>query len=119
MWTAKLPVLVLLIRIFGVNRGVRVVSIITIVVLGLAIIAGDIYNAIICKPPSIDDQLPVYLDTVTKCTDASSLTGSILAPIGLAADIIIFILPLPVIFKLNLSLEKRIGLMVVFLFGLV
>lgn len=119
MWTAKLPVLVLLTRIFGVNRTVRIVSILTVVILGMAILAGDIYNAIICKVPSADDDLLTYLGYVAKCTDASSLTGSILAPIGLVADIIIFVLPIPVILKLHLSLEKRIGLIVVFLFGLV
>ncbi|KAK4209469.1 hypothetical protein QBC37DRAFT_294558 [Rhypophila decipiens] len=118
MWTAKLPVLVLLARIFGIYRGVRITSIITIVVLGLAIISADIYNAVICAPPSADDILPVYLGFMAKCTDASSLTGVILAPIGLAADVVIFILPLPAILKLQLSLQKKIGLLVVFLFGL-
>ncbi|KAK4185243.1 hypothetical protein QBC35DRAFT_504068 [Podospora australis] len=119
MWTAKLPVLVLLARIFGVYRGVRIVSIITMVVLGMAILGADIYNAIPCRPPAADAPLLEIMGFVEKCTDASSLTGVIIAPIGLVADIIIFLLPLPVIIGLQLSLDKKIGLVVVFLFGLV
>jgi uncharacterized membrane protein len=119
LWTAKLPVLMLLARIFGIYRGVRISSIITAIVLGMAVIGADIYNAVICWPPSVDDDLTVFLGYVSKCTEASSLTGVILAPIGLAADVIIFILPIPIILKLQLSMDKKIGLAVVFLFGLV
>lgn len=36
LWTAKLPVLLLLARIFGVYRGVRLVVVITVSVLGMA-----------------------------------------------------------------------------------
>lgn len=119
MWTAKLPVLVLLMRIFGIYRGIRVVAILTIVILGLVIIAADIYNAVICRPPSLDEDMTVFLGYVSTCTDASSLTGYIISPLGIAADIIIFILPIPVILKLQLTLEKKIGLAVVFLIGVV
>ncbi|GAB1320332.1 hypothetical protein MFIFM68171_10542 [Madurella fahalii] len=118
-WTAKLPVLVLLIRIFGIYRCIRVVSIITIVVLGFGIIAADIYNAVICKPPSLDDDMTVFLSYVSRCTDASSLAGYVIAPLGLAADVIIFILPIPFILQLQLSLDKKIGLAVVFLIGII
>lgn len=54
-----------------------------------------------------------------KYTETSSLPGVILAPIGLAADVIIFILPIPIILKSQLAMDKKIGLVVVFLFGLV
>lgn len=119
MWTAKLPVLLLLARIFGVDRAVRITAYATALVLGIAIVSAGIYNAVICWPPGADDGLDVYLGFVPRCTDASSLTGTILAPISLAGDVIIFLLPLPVIFKLQLSIQKKIGLLVVFLFGLV
>lgn len=37
--------------------------------------------------------------------------------VGLAADIFIFILPLPIIYQLNLSTRRKIGLATVFLTG--
>lgn len=109
----------LLARIFGIHRGVRISCIVTAIVLGMAVIGADIYNAVICWPPSVDDDLTVFMGYISKCSEASSLTGVILAPIGLAADVIIFILPIPIILKLQLSMDKKIGLVVVFLFGLV
>lgn len=116
MWTAKVPILVLLIRLFGVNRWLRIIAILTIVLTGLAILAGETYNAHICMPPKSDAGFTQ--DDLSRCTAIASKMGIALSSIGISTDIIIFLLPLPVIAKLQLVNEKKIGLAVVFLAGL-
>lgn len=116
MWSAKAPVLLLFIRLFGVQRWVRIISILTLAILGVAILAADSYNAAKCAPPKKDiDITPAFL---LNCSKASSEVGVGLGTIGVVADIIIFIVPLPVIAKLHLPLAKRIGITVVFLAGI-
>lgn len=116
MWTAKIPILLLLTRIFGIHRWLRITAILTIVLTGLAILAGVAYNANACMPPDTDlGFTPEYLAT---CADANSYTGVALGSVSIATDIIIFILPLPVIAKLKLETGKKIGLLLVFLAGI-
>ncbi|KAK3940398.1 hypothetical protein QBC46DRAFT_261042, partial [Diplogelasinospora grovesii] len=116
--TAKLPVLVLFIRVFGVQRWIRIASIITITIMGISLPAGDSYNAAICRPPSADTEITVVLSYVSTCSSASSLVGVIVGTIGLVADIVAVLLPLPIIYSLQLSLNKKIGLAVGFLIGI-
>lgn len=116
MWSAKVPILLLLIRIFGINRWLRITAILTIVVTGVLILAGVSYNANACMPPDTDlGFTPDYLAT---CADANSYNGIALGSVSIATDIIIFILPLPVIAKLKLAPGKKIGLLLVFLAGI-
>ncbi|KAG6354482.1 hypothetical protein INS49_004499 [Diaporthe citri] len=116
MWTAKIPILLLLIRIFGIHRWLRITAILTIVLTGLAILAGVAYNANACMPPNSDlGFTPDYLAT---CADANSYTGVALGSVSIATDVIIFILPVPVIAKLKLETGKKIGLLLVFLVGI-
>lgn len=117
MWTAKVPILLLLIRVFGqLNRWLRITATLTIIFTGLAILAGDAYNAHICMPPKDDAGFTVkYL---LGCVNVTLYTGVAVGSIGILADVIIFILPLPVIAKLQLATEKKIGLVLVFLAGM-
>ncbi|KAF4631711.1 hypothetical protein G7Y89_g6426 [Cudoniella acicularis] len=115
LWTAKAPILLLFIRLFGVHRWIRVTSIAILVVTGVAIIVGDSYNAAKCAPPKSDDGMTLVF--LSNCSTASSYVGVTLGTFGLVADIIIFVLPLPIIAKLHLPLGKRIGIAIVFLAG--
>ncbi|CAG9998331.1 unnamed protein product [Clonostachys byssicola] len=113
MFFAKAPVLLLLMRIFGVEKWLRWTCVVTLVVLFIATVAGDAYNAHKCNPPAVPP-----MEFILSCADASALVGVILGPIGLAADIVIFILPIPVIVKLHMPLARKIGLGLVFLSGI-
>lgn len=91
-----------------------IISILTLAILGVAILAADSYNAAKCAPPKNDiDIAPAFL---LDCSKASFEVGVSLGTIGIA-DIIIFIVPLPIIAKLHLPLAKRIGITAVFLAG--
>ncbi|KAH7310883.1 hypothetical protein B0I35DRAFT_463404 [Stachybotrys elegans] len=117
MWTAKAPVLVLLIRLFGIRPWLRYTCIATLVLTGVALVAGDAWNAATCMPPRSDlGFTPTFL---SECTDASSLIGVIVGVIGLVADVVIFVLPLPIVAGLKMPLPQKIGLAFVFLVGLI
>jgi hypothetical protein len=116
LWTAKAPVLILFIRLFGIQRWLRITAILTLVITGVAVVVGDAYNASKCAPPKTDQELDMAF--IMGCTDASNHVGVSLGTIGIAADVVIFVLPLPIIAKLHIPLAKKIGLAIVFLAGL-
>ena len=51
-----------------------------------------------------------------RCT-ATLVMSPVHGAVGLAADIFILVLPLPIVYQLNMALPKKIGLCVVFLMG--
>jgi len=105
----------LLIRIFGSRRWLRIISILTLVVWGAAVLAGNCYNAAKCVPPNDSARItPAFL---LNCSRTTNRIGIILGTIGVVTDAVIFALPLPIIAKLHLPLGKRIGIIVVFLAG--
>lgn len=74
-----------------------------------------LYAGINCSP-DLHTVSPLFMfGCVSALTDATIARGSI----SLALDIIMFILPLPVIAQLNMPLRRKIGLGFVFATGLV
>ncbi|KAH8688013.1 hypothetical protein BGZ60DRAFT_363090 [Tricladium varicosporioides] len=117
VWTSKAPIFLLYVRLFGVREWVRLMSLLTLVAFGLVLIAANSYNTAKCVPPKSDFEIThVFL---ANCSHASSIAGVVVGTFGLVTDIIIFILPIPVIIKLHLPLAKRIGIAIVFMTGLV
>lgn len=113
MWTAKVPVLLLYNRLFGIRRWMRLSCYATLVITGLVILIGDAYNAALCMPrPALD---PLY---VANCNRVSSTVGIVCGFVGVFADAVIFVLPLPVIANLHVPLSRKIALAVAFLFGI-
>lgn len=84
----------------------------------VGIVAGLVtvlFASISCSPDVHEVGAPFLL----KCVDA--LTGATIArgAISLAMDVIMFIIPIPVIMKLHMPLRRRIGLSLVFMTGFV
>ncbi len=52
------------------------------------------------------------------CIKSNSTVGVIVGTIGLAADVIIFVLPIPIIAKLHIPPLRKFGVAIVFLAGL-
>lgn len=117
MWFSKAPILLLYIRLFGIERQIRIISLATLIVLGAVLTAVNSYNTAKCVLPK--SEADVTLAFLESCSHASSVAGISGASFALLADIIIFLLPIPVIIKLHLPLSKRIGLGLVFATGLV
>ncbi|KAI1126710.1 hypothetical protein F5Y10DRAFT_266789 [Nemania abortiva] len=112
-WATKLPILLLYIRIFGVSPWVRRVSYITIILSLLVTVAATAYAAPYCNPHGRYD--PV---ASAKCVSTGPIGSLITGFEGLVVDIIIFVLPIPVISKLKLPLRRKLGVALVFATGI-
>lgn len=84
-----------------------------LVATGLAYLIAPSYNAAVCTPKSRDVDAQFVID----CTHMSSVTGVSLGGIAVATDTIIFLIPMPIVLRLHLSLQKKIGLALVFFTG--
>jgi hypothetical protein len=87
MWSAKVPILLLYIQIFGIKRWVRFASYTLIAATGIVFL---IFSAI----------------TYARIT-------------SITTDVIIFLMPIPLILSLNLSTRRKIGVSLVFSSGLI
>lgn len=54
-----------------------------------------------------------------KCTQVVAAVGLSIGIVNLALDIFLLILPIPVILSLQLSVKKKIGILAIFMVGLV
>lgn len=79
-------------------------------------LATLLYAGISCSPdlPQHVVAPPFLFSCVTALTDATIARGSL----SLAMDVIMFVLPIPVITRLNMPLRRKIGLVFVFMTGL-
>lgn len=114
MWCSKAPILFLYISLFGVRRWLRITSYITLVVFAAAIIVA----AAIASAPCDPHHQEVDILTLLHCTEVSSKVGVGLGVLSVTADVIIIILPIPVIVTLNLPQSKKLGLLVMFMSGI-
>ncbi|KAI1273031.1 hypothetical protein F5Y07DRAFT_378183 [Xylaria sp. FL0933] len=112
-WFAKAPILTLYLRLFGIRAWVQFVCWVVLAATAIAYLVAISYNAAGCFPKS----QAVGLQFVIDCTHLSSVVGTSLGGIAVATDVTIFLIPIPIIFGLNLNLQKRIGLALVFFTG--
>ncbi|KAF3016505.1 hypothetical protein E8E14_010948 [Neopestalotiopsis sp. 37M] len=111
---SKTPILLLYTRLFGVKRWVKFASTFTLGIFSIAMLASIITIAVVCRPTG-----PVMpASSLLKCSLWSSRNGLACGALSLAVDIIIFIIPIPVIIDLRLPRTKKFGLAVVFTTGL-
>ncbi|KAF2962713.1 hypothetical protein GQX73_g10858 [Xylaria multiplex] len=96
MYFSKLLLIALIIRLFKIKKSLRYTSYILMAVTAIGFIAAALF---------------------TICASATVITGLLRNSLSLAADVVIFILPLKPISQLQLPLPKKIGIAVVFLFG--
>jgi hypothetical protein len=114
IWTSKAPILLLYIRLFGIESWLKVSSYITLVVTFIIFFIGMVYVGVACTPGSKTLDGPFILN----CTTKSSRIGVTLGTTSVIADVIILLLPIPVILKLQMATPKKIGLFIVFLTGI-
>lgn len=114
LWASKAAILSLYLRLFAVQRWLRITSYTVLLTTFLFYLAYSLLAGVFCTPRP---GKPWDAAVMRKCT---SLTVLYLAQgaVGTAADIIIFVLPLPIIFRLHLAPRKKLGLAAVFLAGI-
>ncbi|KAL4861665.1 hypothetical protein BDV12DRAFT_203788 [Aspergillus spectabilis] len=114
MWTAKAPILFFLLHNFQIKRWLRNMVITTLSVSAMCFLIGSSITAYNCTPH--DAQItPSFL---AKCSEDSSTMGVFLGIVAVVMDLAILILPLPIILRLQLPLQKRISLALLFLSGI-
>jgi hypothetical protein len=111
VYFAKVPILLLYLRIFGVHRGVRIVSWTLLTVPLIMLVGAAIYGAAVCSP----ENKTLDLVWLQGCIQPSLRIGVWNGSVSVVVDIIIFVLPLPVIAGLNLDRKKKVALAMVFL----
>lgn len=113
LWATKSAVLVLYIRIFSSVRWISRVSygliVLTFLVYGINIILATVY----CLPRN---GAPWDATAFERCAEPVTL-AIFIGSFTVLADFIIFLLPFPIIRKLQMAQAKKVGLAIVFLVG--
>lgn len=110
--TPKLAILALYIRLFNPERWLRMTCWIVAIITFLFYWSTIPTAAVQCSP-----QGGIWV-TRAECGTSMTLLGVVMGAFGVAIDILLIILPLPVLYKLNLPNKKKVGLTVVFLTGI-
>ncbi|CAG9994616.1 unnamed protein product [Clonostachys byssicola] len=113
LYTAKLPLISLLIRTFGIKRWLQITCKILVVLGFIGFMATAIYPTVRCSP-QLHTVNPMFLITcITSIADVTIPRGSI----SITIDVLLFVLPLPIIQTLKLPFRKKLGLVLVFIAG--
>ncbi|KAI0141773.1 hypothetical protein GGR57DRAFT_398634 [Xylariaceae sp. FL1272] len=117
-WFCKAPLLLFYIRLFGVKDIVRLVCYITLVVTALVYVITSTYAAMECNPYSPYNYSLGREGYLARCVPLYARVSFIpTCTFSLIQDIINFVLPIPLIWRLNLSRSKKVGLCFVFVWG--
>ncbi|KAI0809932.1 hypothetical protein GGR55DRAFT_145803 [Xylaria sp. FL0064] len=114
LWTCKAPILFLYLRLFGIKKWLRVISYVTLALTAAVYISGIVAIPPACTPHS-SDLSEAFVDN---CQTRTRMINVYLGSFSVLADVIILVLPLPVVFGLKLLVRSRVGLAFLFLSGL-
>ncbi|KAI0877817.1 hypothetical protein GGS24DRAFT_497531 [Hypoxylon argillaceum] len=114
LWTCKAPILFLYIRLFGIKKWLRVTSYATLTIMALVYVSGIIAIPPACTPRT-KDLSEAFIDG---CQGRTRMINVYLGSVSVLADVIILVLPMPVVFGLKLLVRSRVGLIFLFLSGL-
>lgn len=113
MWATKSAIASLYIRVFSAKLWIRFTSYGLLIFMLLFYMSNVVIAAVYCLPRK---GAPWDGTAFARCS--SPVTSVIvIGTFGVVADLILFFLPFPIIFKLQLSSKKRVGLCIVFLAG--
>jgi hypothetical protein len=118
MWTSKAPILLLFVRLFGVDKRLRFTCYAILVITAIAYLLDAIIPGALCPPKKVELTDVMALMKLESCSKRSSEAGVASGTISLVTDLIILVLPLPYIAKMHLAFHKKVGLMAVFLMGI-
>ncbi|CAG9984143.1 unnamed protein product [Clonostachys byssicola] len=112
-WTTKLPLMLMLARLFSVKPWVPWISYGMLVASLLVTIAITAWSGAAC------DMRGQWSTNIAEICSPRSARGHLASGIvGLIVDIVLFILPLPIIIRLNVPFKRKIGYAIVFTTGI-
>lgn len=111
---AKLSLLLFLYRIFKVDLTFRVLSWIIGLVLVIWTTVSLLLRTFACKPIKASFVLSVQLDPATKCPIKAYDVNNIHGICNIITDFALLLMPLPMVWKLQISGKKKLGVFVVF-----
>ena len=101
------------IRIFGIKAWLRYICYSILLIYFLCVAGAAIYTTAVCQP----NRKILDLVWLENCIDKGLAIGVWNGSVAVFFDIIIFILPLPVLLGLQIPRSRKIGLVAVFMFG--
>ncbi|KAI9722433.1 MAG: hypothetical protein M1828_004800 [Chrysothrix sp. TS-e1954] len=113
---AKLSVLMLYLRIFGIRQRTRILTYVAIAISLSRCLLYVIGYTILCVPAG--DQSWVAVEASRKCSVTGEVLGVVAVTISIVNDFFIMSIPLPAVWDLKLATKKKIGLSAVFITGL-
>ncbi|KAF2756328.1 hypothetical protein EJ05DRAFT_487244 [Pseudovirgaria hyperparasitica] len=115
LWAAKSAILALYLRIFGKVKWLRISSYIWIFLMAIIFGLNIVISGVFCVPRSGEAWADV---TFKRCSD-SAWISLIVGVFAVIADLVILLLPFPIIMHLRLSTSKKIHLGIVFSTGVI
>lgn len=112
----KSSILLLYLRIFSPQRFMCILIYAGIVMVLLTNLVMTIILPVFCAPRKNEDWVSGFLSD--RCESHTNKTFIASATLNFATDIYILIIPLPLVWKLHLSTNKRIGLILIFATGI-
>ncbi len=113
MWAVKSAILALYIRLFGTIRWIRLTSYGLIIFMFLFYGSNVVIAATYCLPRN---GAPWDTTALARCSSPVA-SVVVIGAFGVVADLILFALPFPIIYQLQLTRQKRISLTILFLVG--
>ena len=112
---AKLALFLLYFRLFSSNRNIRIAIYLGIIIGGLFYLSADIVFLVTCVPRrGVKWASPQF---AAQCSPAANM-NYVQGIFGVVSDLYIFILPLPVLWNLQMPTRKKLGITAIFITGL-
>lgn len=115
MLFAKAALFLLYYQVFSLDRWTKLAIYIGISITCVFYLALGVANLVLCIPKRNESWTSTSY--VERCY-RTEVMGDIQGVFGLVSDLYIFVLPLPVLYRLHMSVKKKIGVTAVFLTGL-
>lgn len=111
MWAAKAAILSLYIRVFGSVKWLQFTSYFLIALMALFYGSNIVIAAVYCVPHKGETWDGAAFQRCTK----SAWSAVMIGVFAVVADLVIFLLPFPIVLGLRLNPAKKLGLVLVFL----
>ena len=115
MFFAKMALFLLYYRLFGLKRWTKIAIYSEMSITSCFYLATFIVQLVLCVPRRHENWTSLmYLE---RCSRGNRL-GNVHGVFGLVSDLYIFLLPFPILYRLQMSFKKKIGVTAAFLTGL-
>ena len=115
---AKLSLLLYLYRIFWVDKKFRIAAWILGTIIALWAIITVFLAIFSCRPVTASWNITQRLDPKTVCNPKSYDVENAYGFCNVISDVVLVFLPIPCIYKMQMSLKKKLGVALVFATGL-